>query len=151
MLVVLLDQASKWVILQWVMDPPRIIEVTSFFNLVLVYNRGVSFGLMASDLAWKPFALAGLSLMIVAALLWWLRGQKEVLPRFGGGLIIGGAIGNVIDRFLHEGVVDFLDFHLAGRHWPAFNLADTAIVCGVGLLLLDGLFAEKLEGKDSRS
>jgi len=151
LLVLLLDQASKWIILRWVMDPPRIIEVTSFFNLVLVYNRGVSFGLMASDLPWKPFALAGLSLAIVAALLWWLRDQQAALPRIGGGLLVGGAIGNVIDRFLHPGVVDFLDFHVAGWHWPAFNVADAAIVCGVGLLVLDGLFGAKLEGKDSRS
>ena len=73
------------------------------------------------------------------------------LPRYGSGLIVGGAIGNVIDRFLHPGVVDFLDFHLAGWHWPAFNIADAAIVCGVGLLLFDGLFGVEPEGKDRRS
>lgn len=151
LLVLLLDQASKWIILLRVMDPPRIIEVTSFFNLVLVYNRGVSFGLLASDLAWKPFALAAMALVIVGLLLWWVRGQQGALPRYGSGLIIGGAIGNMIDRFLHPGVVDFLDFHLAGWHWPAFNVADAAIVCGVGLLLLDGLFGAEPEGKDSPS
>jgi len=151
LLVLLLDQASKWVILHWVMDPPRVIEVTSFFNLVLVYNRGVSFGLLASDLWWKPFALAALALAIVGLLLWWVRSQPGRLPRYGSGLIVGGAIGNMIDRFLHPGVVDFLDFHLADWHWPAFNVADAAIVCGVGLLLLDGLFGAQAEGKDSPS
>jgi len=69
LLVLLLDQASKWIILQWVMQPPRVIEVTSFFNLVLVYNRGVSCGLLASDLWWKPFALAALALLIVGGVL----------------------------------------------------------------------------------
>lgn len=151
LLVLLLDQASKWIILQWVMQPPRVIEVTSFFNLVLVYNRGVSFGLLASDLWWKPFALAALALLIVGCVLWWVRRQTAALPLYGSGLIVGGAVGNMIDRFLHPGVVDFLDFHLAGWHWPAFNVADAAIVCGVGLLLLDGLFGVEPEGKDSRS
>lgn len=151
LLVVALDQASKWVILLWVMDPPRIIEVTGFFNLVLVYNRGVSFGLLASDYGWKPFLLALLSLVIVIALLWWLRGQARRLPRYAVGLVVGGALGNVIDRFIHPGVVDFLDFHYAGWHWPAFNVADAAIVCGVGLLLLDGLFGSEGKVKDSAS
>lgn len=145
--VLLADQASKWVILLRVMDPPRIIEVTGFLNLVLVYNRGVSFGLLASDYAWKPYALAALSLAVIAGLLWWMRRQSGRLPQWGVGLILGGALGNVIDRFLHPGVVDFLDLHYAGWHWPAFNLADAAIVAGVGLLLLDGLFAGGHDGK----
>jgi len=147
LLVLLADQVGKWAILLWVMDPPRIIEVTGFFNLVLVYNRGVSFGLLASDYTWKPYALAALSLAVVAGLLWWMRRQPGRLPRWGVGLVVGGALGNVIDRFLHPGVVDFLDLHYAGWHWPAFNLADAAIVTGVGLLLLDGLFAGGRDGK----
>lgn len=147
LLVLLADQASKWAVLLWVMDPPRLIEVTGFLNLVLVYNRGVSFGLLASDYAWKPYALASLSLAVVAALLWWMRRQPGPLPPWGVGLIVGGALGNVIDRFLHPGVVDFLDLHYAGWHWPAFNLADAAIVLGVGLLLLDGLFGSGGDAK----
>jgi signal peptidase II len=95
LLVLLLDQASKWIILQWVMQPPRVIEVTSFFNLVLVYNRGVSFGLLASDLWWKPFALAALALLIVGGVLWWVRRQTAALPLYGSGLIVGGAVGRM--------------------------------------------------------
>lgn len=151
LLVLLADQASKWVILLEVMNPPRLIEVTGFFNLVLVYNRGVSFGLLASDYGWKPYALAALSLAVVGGLLWWLRHQRGRLPPWGVGLIVGGALGNVIDRFLHPGVVDFLDFHYGGWHWPAFNLADSAIVVGVGLLLLDGLFGGDRAVKDTAS
>lgn len=138
--VVVLDQLSKWLILTEVMAPPRVIEVTGFFNLVLAFNRGVSFGLLASDYAWKPYLLAGLALLVVGLLLHWLRRQQGWVPAVAVGLIVGGAVGNVVDRFVHGAVVDFLDFHLAGWHWPAFNLADTAIVCGVGLLLADSLF-----------
>lgn len=138
--VVLLDQLTKWLILTVVMAPPRVIEVTGFFNIVLAFNRGVSFGLLASDYSWKPFLLAGLALVVVGLMLYWLRGQRGWGPTVAVGLIVGGAVGNIVDRFVHGAVVDFLDFHLAGWHWPAFNVADTAIVCGVGLLLADSLF-----------
>ena len=138
--VVLLDQVSKWYILTVVMTPPRTIEVTGFFNLVLAFNRGVSFGLLASGYGWKPYLLAGLALFVVLLLLYWVRGQRGWAPTVAAGLIVGGAVGNIIDRFVHGAVVDFLDFHLAGWHWPAFNVADTGIVCGVGLLLADSLF-----------
>lgn len=147
-LVMVLDQASKWVILLEVMQPPRSIEVTSFFNLVLTYNRGVSFGLLAGDSPWQPYLLAALSTVIVIALLYWLRQQTSALTILAVGLVSGGAAGNVIDRFLHPGVVDFLDFHYAGWHWPAFNLADSAIVAGVALLLWDGLFGAQDGVKD---
>lgn len=146
--VMVLDQASKWFILLEVMQPPRSIEVTSFFNLVLTYNRGVSFGLLAGDNPWQPYLLVALSTVIVIALLYWLRQQKSALTVLAVGLVTGGAVGNAIDRFLHPGVVDFLDFHYAGWHWPAFNLADSAIVAGVALLLWDGLFGAQDGVKD---
>lgn len=145
--VVLLDQFSKWLILTVVMAPPRTIEVTGFFNLVLAFNRGVSFGLLASDYSWKPYLLAGLALIVVGALIFWVRGQRGWVPTAAAGLIVGGAVGNIVDRFVHGAVVDFLDFHLAGWHWPAFNVADTAIVCGVGLLLADSLFGAPHDDK----
>jgi signal peptidase II len=138
--VILLDQLTKWLILTVVMAPPRVIEVTGFFNIVLAFNRGVSFGLLASDYSWKPYLLAGLALAVVGLLLHWLRGQRGWAATVSVGLIVGGAVGNILDRFVHGAVVDFLDFHVAGWHWPAFNVADTAIVCGVGLLLADSLF-----------
>jgi len=139
--VFLLDQAGKWIILLWVMQPPRVIEVTGFFNLVLTFNRGVSFSLMTGDQVWRPYLLAVLSFAIVVLLFAWLARQDGRAPGLAGGFIAGGAIGNLLDRFVHGGVVDFLDFHLAQLHWPAFNLADSAIVVGVGLILFDGLFA----------
>lgn len=140
-LTLALDQISKWVILLAVMTPPRTIEVTGFFNLVLTYNRGVSFGFLASNLWWKPYLLSALALAVVAGLLIWLHLNDSRQRRLGIGLIAGGAIGNVIDRMIHPGVVDFLDFHAFGWHWPAFNVADSAIFLGVILLLSDGLFA----------
>jgi signal peptidase II len=138
-LVLVLDQLSKYAVLQ-ALDYGQSVRVTDFFNLVLTYNRGVAFGLLASDYWWKPYFLATVSLLIVAGLLIWLRHQPGLWPRLSVGLIVGGAVGNVIDRFGQPGVVDFLDFHVAGYHWPAFNVADSAIVVGVALLLLDGLF-----------
>lgn len=140
LLVAVIDQASKWFILLSVMNPPRLIEVTPFFNLVLAYNTGIAFSLGAMGTRTSSYFFAGLAIAIVIGLIFWLRGQTRGLVHFAGGLVIGGAIGNIIDRFIHPGVVDFLDFHVAGYHWPAFNLADSAIVIGVGLIVFDGLF-----------
>lgn len=150
--VLVLDQASKWVILSQVMQPPRVIEVTGFFNLVLTFNTGVSFGLFGGEAAaWKPWALGGLAIAVSAALLYWVRRQPERLLGLGVGLIAGGALGNTLDRVHQPGVVDFLDFHLAGWHWPAFNLADSAIFLGVAVLVYDGLFRERARSKDDVS
>lgn len=139
--VALLDQASKWAVLGWLTDPPRVIEVLPFFNLVLAWNTGVSFGLFDSDDPRGAWILSAVALVIVAVMVAWLWRMPH---RFGAaaiGLIIGGAVGNVVDRLRLGAVEDFLDFHLAGYHWPAFNLADSAITVGVLILLYDALFA----------
>ncbi|MFQ5773121.1 MAG: signal peptidase II [Kiloniellaceae bacterium] len=140
--VVLLDQASKWVILAAVMQPPRVIEVTGFFNLVLTYNTGISFGMLRGTAPWQAWALVALALAVVAGLFMWLRRQPDPLLAVAVGLVAGGALGNVVDRMRLAAVVDFLDFHLGAWHWPAFNLADSAITMGVALLVFDGLFRE---------
>ena len=134
--VVVLDQLTKWAILTWL---DRAIALTPFFNLVMVWNRGVSFGMFDSDGALAPWLLSGLALAVVVALLVWLRRVDHPLTAAGLGLIIGGAIGNVIDRVRFGAVLDFLDFHALGWHWPAFNVADSAICVGAVLLLVDGL------------
>ena len=107
-LTFLADQITKWLILLVVMDPPRTLEILPFFNLVLTYNRGVSFGILASDLWFKPYLLSAVAIIVVVGLLWWLRDHTGRLIRLGQGLIVGGALGNVLDRFIHPGVVDTL-------------------------------------------
>lgn len=145
--VLVLDQITKVWILD-LMSPPRIIPVTDFFNLVLVWNRGISFGLLGGGTAsWQPYLLGGFSLAVAIGLSVWVR--KACLPRWpslGVGLIVGGAIGNAIDRVLYGAVVDFADVHVAGWHWPAFNIADAGITIGVILLLADGLLRREGEG-----
>ena len=141
--VVAVDQVSKWVMVAWVMDPPRTIPVLPFFNLVMAWNRGVSFGLMASDEAAGRWLLSAVAIVITGALVVWLARVRHRLPAVAIGLVIGGAVGNLIDRLVRGAVADFLDFHVAGYHWPAFNVADSAITAGVVLLVVDGLFVHR--------
>jgi signal peptidase II len=140
LVIILADQASKAMVLAMVDEP---VVVTPFFNLVLVWNRGVSFGMLDSGGIGTPWLLSGLALAVVVALVLWLRRVDQKLTAIGLGLVIGGALGNVIDRIRFGAVFDFLDFHLAGYHWPAFNVADSAIVIGAAVLLADGLRAPK--------
>lgn len=135
-----LDQLTKWWIIHVVENPLRILEITPFFNIVLVRNRGVSFGMMAQDEAWGKWLLVVLALAIAGGLLVWLFRARGTWVAVALGLIIGGAAGNVLDRFRFGGVTDFLDLHWGDvYHWPAFNLADSAITVGVVILLADAL------------
>ncbi len=147
-----LDQGTKWWILEIVMQPPRVIPLTSFFNLVLGWNRGVSFGLFNSDSALNLWLLPFVALAIVVALLIWLSRVDGLLLGYAIGMVIGGAIGNVIDRLFRDqrAVADFLDFHFAGYHWPAFNLADTGITVGAAILIIDSLFMKPEKPKNNR-
>ncbi|MBE1236413.1 lipoprotein signal peptidase [Phaeovibrio sulfidiphilus] len=143
LLVIAADQASKvWIAFE-LMNPPRTIEITGFFNLVLVYNTGVSFGLFSNGSPWSVYALAGLALLVCVALLWWLRRVETRAQMLALGLIVGGAFGNVVDRLVYGAVVDFLDVHAFGHHWPAFNVADSAICVGAAFLVYDAFFARK--------
>ena len=144
-----LDQVTKYWILEHVMQPPQVLEVTPFFNLVLGWNRGVSFGMFNQDSQWNAWILSGIAIAIVVALLVWLRKADKFLVAAALGLIIGGALGNVVDRAQFGAVVDFLDFHMAGYHWPAFNVADSGITVGAVLLVVDALFAKSEKHKTS--
>ena len=143
LVVIAADQASK----AWVLSffaargGPPIAPVAPFFNLVLTGNRGMSFGLFNNNDAMNTAVFTVLAAIIVGALLVWLWKAQNSLIRLAIGLIIGGAIGNVVDRIVRGAVVDFLDFHAGTWHWFAFNLADAAICLGVAALLLDGLLA----------
>lgn len=143
--VMALDQASKWIMLS-VMTPPRTIEVTGFFNLVLAWNTGVSFSAFAGGGDLGRWLLVAVAFAISGFVLVWMGRTDRRWLVVGFAVIVGGALGNVIDRIVHGAVVDFLDFHLAGWHWPAFNLADTAITLGVAAILADSLFGSRRGG-----
>jgi signal peptidase II len=114
--------------------------VTSFFNIVRAHNTGAAFSFLADHSGWQRWLFTGIGIAAAIFIVWMLKshaGQK--LFSFAMACILGGAVGNVIDRMMHGYVVDFLDFHLAGRHFPAFNLADSAITLGAICLILDEL------------
>jgi signal peptidase II len=138
-LLVVLDQLSKYVLTQSLADG-RLVEVTSFFNLVLVHNSGAAFSFLASAAGWQRAFFIAIALVASVWIVLLLRRQpREMLFCFALSLILGGALGNVIDRIWLGAVIDFLDFHAAGWHWPAFNVADSAITCGAALLVWDSL------------
>lgn len=157
-IIVVLDQLSKWWVVEKLMRPlgvwetpfytPTKIEVLPFFDLVMAWNRGVSFGIFNTDGRWNAVALSALSLVISAFLVAWLRKAENRVVALALGGIIGGALGNVVDRVRWGAVADFLDVHVAGYHWPAFNLADSAISVGAVVLVLDALFARHNSSKN---
>ena len=154
--VAVLDQATKILIAGWLGEVGTAVTVTSFFNLVFVLNRGVSFGLFSSGSPWGPWLLSAFTVAVVIVLVIWLIRTADRWLGIALGLIIGGALGNLIDRLSRGAVFDFLDFHVAGLHWPAFNVADSAITLGVGIVLYGSLIGGRSDRrvraeKDSRT
>lgn len=135
------DQATKWLILEAVMQPPRVIALSPFLNVTLGFNTGVSFGLFRDVFDEVPWLLAGVKVLIVVGLVVWAANAARVAETLGLGLMAGGALGNVIDQARQGAVTDFLDLHAGGWHWPTFNMADVAIGIGAFLLISTGLFA----------
>ena len=136
--IVVLDQLVKWMVLAR-FAPGERLELTGFFNLVLVFNKGAAFSFLADAQGWQTPLLVAFALgaaLAVSVLL--VRSPGRRLLCAGLALILGGAIGNVIDRLRFGLVVDFIDLHAGGWHWPAFNVADSAITVGAALLILDG-------------
>lgn len=137
--VIVLDQLTKLVVLR-VFDLGDALPLTDFFNLVRVHNTGAAFSFLAGAGGWQRWFFVGLGAVASVFIVWMLRTQgHQRLFAWSLSLILGGAIGNVIDRLLHGYVVDFLDFHSAGWHFPAFNVADSAITVGAVLLIVDEL------------
>jgi signal peptidase II len=139
MLIIAADQATKAAVL----DGLALFEahnITSFFNLVLVFNSGAAFSFLAGAGGWQKWFFVLLALAISIWLILMLRqhARERLLPT-ALALILGGALGNVIDRLRFDAVIDFLDFHVAGYHWPAFNIADSSISIGVALMLVHQL------------
>ena len=147
------DQASKW----WILDVARLPEVGQIpllaagpftLDLTMVWNRGVTFGLLSGEGSWHHIALAVLAGVIAAFLLRWMARAENRATAIALGAVVGGAVGNVIDRVRFGAVVDFVDASAWGWHWYVFNVADAAIVCGVIALVADALFRPKPEPKE---
>ncbi len=136
-----LDQATKAAILAWMTHPP--IPLAPFFNLTLSFNTGVTFGIGRTLGAEGAWLLAAGAAAVVAMLLLWLARVRSWVEACAIGLIIGGALSNVVDRLRQGAVTDWLDLYVANWHWPIFNLADVAIVCGVALLLSASLLSRR--------
>jgi len=145
--ILIVDQATKWWIVFDVMAPPRTIAVFPSFNLVMGWNRGVSFGMFDSDSPFNQWLLIALALIVVTVLAFWLKRAESRLIASALGLIIGGALGNVIDRVHFGAVADFLDVYIGQYHWPAFNVADAGITVGAAILVLDSLFTGSRKNK----
>lgn len=136
-IIVLLDQLSK-ITLSRLIAYGHSEAVTSFFNLVMVYNKGAAFSFLADQQGWQRYFFAGISIAASLLIIWMLRrNPAQKLFCWALSLILGGAIGNLIDRLAYGHVIDFLDVHIAGWHWPAFNIADSAITIGAVLFVLD--------------
>ncbi|MEK9684820.1 MAG: signal peptidase II [Rhodospirillaceae bacterium] len=144
LILIAFDQITKWWVLEILMPGPRAIEVTDFFNLVLVMNPGVSFGIFSDGDWWVRWVLVFFACILSGVLFIWMVRTQDVFTAVGLALIVSGAVGNLIDRLRFGAVVDFLDLHYMTWHWPAFNVADSSITVGVGLLILDS-FKTKAE------
>ncbi|WP_424814449.1 signal peptidase II [Roseococcus sp. YIM B11640] len=154
LLLLVVDQASKW----WILEIVRLPEVRNIpvlalgpvgFDLTMVWNRGVTFGLFSGEGAWNHLILSLLALAVAGFLLRWLARAETRLVTYALGAVIGGAVANVIDRMRFGAVVDFLDVHAGGWHWYVFNIADAAIVCGVLALVADALIRPESKRKEA--
>ena len=146
------DQAVKWAILATFADDPfGRITVTPFFDLILVWNRGISYGLFQAGSDAQVWFLVAVKTVITLALIVWLVRNTDRLTAIALGLLIGGAIGNTIDRIIHGAVVDFVSLHAAGFYWYVFNLADVWVVAGVALLLYEAFFVRRGDEAEDRN
>jgi len=135
--ILVADQLTKWAILSSLAAGERV-RITGFFNLVLAYNKGAAFSFLAGAPGWQTPLFVGVALLAIAVVsVLLVRSPGRRMFCGGLALILGGALGNLVDRLRFGQVVDFLDFHALGWHWPAFNVADSAITVGAGLLILE--------------
>lgn len=137
LVVVALDQITKhW--MQQALAFGRVTEVLPFLNLVLVYNPGAAFSFLSDQPGWQKYIFIAIAVIASGWVIYLLaRYSHKRLFSLALALILGGALGNLIDRVLFGAVIDFIDVHAAGYHWPAFNVADSAITCGAALLIFD--------------
>lgn len=140
-LIFLLDQISKYCILNIVNLPQKgSIPVIPFFNFTMVWNRAITFGMLGQFGSWGSVIFSVSAFVIAASLFIWMIRARKIWVIMSLGAIVGGALGNILDRLRFGAVVDFIHFHVAGWSWYVFNVADSAIVCGVIILLMDAFF-----------
>ena len=142
-LVIVLDQVSKWWMISW-LSLYETVAIMPYFNLTMAHNHGAAFSFLAQAGGWQRWLFIGLAVIISVVLLVWLAKLKPTakLEAVSLSLILGGAIGNVMDRIYYGYVIDFLDVYVGTSHWPAFNIADSAICIGAVLLILDSFKPE---------
>lgn len=159
-IIVYVDQLSKWWateeilkagngygFFEWITRIPEMTDYRSkemlpFVDFVMVWNNGISFGMFQSDDPMVPLLITLMTAAVIIGFMIWMFRTDNRTVAGGLSMVIGGAIGNLIDRVRFEAVIDFLDFHILGWHWPAFNLADTCIVLGIAFVIFDSLFLE---------
>jgi len=138
-IIVLLDQFTK-ITMSRLLVYSQSEVMTPYFNLVMVYNQGAAFSFLANSGGWQRWFFSGLAFVVSLAIIWMLwKNASQRLFCWSLSLILGGAVGNLIDRLIYGHVIDFLDFHIGTLHWPAFNVADSAITVGAALFVLDEL------------
>jgi signal peptidase II len=148
--IVVADQFTKWLILARFRLGERLPVIDGLFDLVLAFNPGAAFSFLSDASGWQRYAFVGLALCVSVALVLFLRRAGSTQLHLGLALILGGAIGNVIDRIRMGEVVDFLLVYHRGWSWPAFNVADSAITIGAGLLILDSFRQRRVDTPASR-
>jgi len=139
--VVLIDQLTKYLVLNYILSEYAAIVLTPFFAVVRAWNTGVSFSMFNNWGINGVYILSGVALIIVAILLVWLKNEHNKVTQLALGFIIGGALGNVIDRIRLGAVFDFLDFYIGDHHWPAFNMADSFICIGAVIIVIQGIMS----------
>lgn len=144
LLVIVVDQSSKYLAesqLQW----GQPVEIFSWFNFFLAYNTGAAFSFLSNADGWQRWFFIGVGIIAVTIIVVWMRrlSSDQRLSAISLALILGGAIGNIIDRVLWGHVIDFIDWHYQGWHWPVFNIADSAISAGVALMIIDTIFGQR--------
>ncbi|MDG1687602.1 MAG: signal peptidase II [Gammaproteobacteria bacterium] len=138
-----LDQVTKWLMVSW-LALYETVAIMPYFNLTMAHNHGAAFSFLAQAGGWQRWFFTVLALVISTVLVVWLAKLKPEakLEAISLSLVIGGAIGNVIDRIYYGYVIDFLDIYIGSSHWPAFNVADSAICIGAVLLIIDSIKSE---------
>jgi signal peptidase II len=144
LLVILLDQGTKQLV-EYSLALYESVPVVPLFNIVLVYNEGAAFSFLSDQGGWQRWLFAGLAVIVSLILVAWISrlGRDDRWLAIALSLVVGGAVGNLIDRVLYGHVIDFLDLYYRQWHWPAFNVADSAIFVGVVLMLLDAVFSKE--------